>query len=122
MELASYNITLKWISETHNKAADCLSCLAELPQDKPALVNMLSATNTDGPAFNTRNQTHQHFSPDTSTSQPNVAPEVTGATDPTSKSLTADRLQVLQQMQKIDLFCKRISKCLSNGKSISAQN
>ena len=35
---------------------------------------------------------------------------------PTPKSLTADQLEVLQ-MQKTDPFCKRISKCLSNGKS-----
>ena len=38
------------------------------------------------------------------------------ATDPTPKSLTADRLQALLQMRKTDPFCKQISKCLSNGK------
>ena len=91
----------------------------ELPQDKPVLVNMLSATNTDGPAFNTRNQTHQHPSLDTPISQPDVTPEVTDATDPTPKPLTADRLQALLQMQKTDPFCKQISKCLSNGKHVS---
>ena len=56
LELATYNITFKWISGACNKAADCLSYLVELPQDKPVLVNMLSATNTDGPAFNTRSK------------------------------------------------------------------
>ena len=89
----------------------------ELSQDKPVPVNMLSATNTDGPAFHTRNQTHQHLSLDISTSQPNVTPEVSEATDPTPKSLTADRLQALLQMQKTDPFCKCISKHLLNGKA-----
>ena len=78
---------------------------------------MLSVTNTDGPAFNTRSQTHQCLSPGTSTSQPAITPEVSEATDPTPKSLTADRLQALLQMQKTDPFCKRISKHLSNGKA-----
>ena len=54
LELGTYNITFKWISGAQNKAADCLSQLAELPQDRPATVQMLSATNLDGPAFNTR--------------------------------------------------------------------
>ena len=117
-ELATYNITFKWISGTHNKAADCLLHLVELLQDKPVLVNMLSATSTGGPAFNTRRQTHQHLSLDTSTShpQPDITPDVTEATGPTPKSLTADRLQALLEMQKTDPFCKQISKCLSNGK------
>ena len=78
---------------------------------------MLSVTNTDGPAFNTRSQTHQHLSPDTSTSQPDITPEVSEVTDPTPKSLIADRLETLLQMQKTDPFCKRISKCLLNGKA-----
>ena len=54
LELATYNITFEWISGAHNKAADCLSHLVELPQDKPVSINMLSVTGTDGPAFNTR--------------------------------------------------------------------
>ena len=119
LELATYNITFKWISGAHNKAVNCLSHLVELPQDKPVLVNMLSVTNTDGSAFNTRSQTHQHLSLNTSTSCPqlDIIPDITKATDPTPKSLTADRLQALLQMQKTDPFCKRISKCLSNGKA-----
>ena len=31
LELATYNITFEWISGAHNKAADCLSHLVELP-------------------------------------------------------------------------------------------
>ena len=60
LELATYNITFKWISGAYNKAADCLSCPVELPQDRLATINMLSATNLDGPAFNTRSRTAQH--------------------------------------------------------------
>ena len=37
--------------------------------------------------------------------------------DPTPKSLTADRLEALLQMQKTDPFCKHISKHVSNGKA-----
>ena len=54
LELATYKITFEWISGAHNKAADCLSHLAELPQDRPATINMQSVTNLDGHAFKTR--------------------------------------------------------------------
>ena len=64
----------------------------ELHQDTPVPINTLPVTSTDGPAFNTRSQTHQQLSPETSTSQPDVTPDVSEATDPTPKSLTADRL------------------------------
>ena len=37
--------------------------------------------------------------------------------DLTHKSLIADRLEALLQMQKTDPFCTCISKCLSNGKA-----
>ena len=59
LELETYNITFEWISGACSKAADCLSHLVELPQDKPVPVKMLSVTNTDGPDFNTRSKTHQ---------------------------------------------------------------
>ena len=92
LELAPYSITFKWISGACNKAADCLSQLVNLPQDKLTVVNMLSATYQDGPAFNTRSQTLQHhFSDDlTSHTQPDVPPDVTDATGPTPKSLTEE--------------------------------
>ena len=46
LEIATYNIIFKWISGAHNKAADCLSQLLDLPQERPAnRCNMLSATN-----------------------------------------------------------------------------
>ena len=37
--------------------------------------------------------------------------------NPTPKTLTANRLETLLQMQKTDLFCRRILKCLLNGKA-----
>ena len=65
LELATYSITFKWISGANNKAADCLSHLVELPQNTPTPINLLSVTNSDGPAFNTRSQTHTNTSPQT---------------------------------------------------------
>ena len=43
LELATYNITFEWISKACNKGADCH--LVELPKDRPATINMLSAAN-----------------------------------------------------------------------------
>ena len=86
------------VSRAKNKAADCLSHLVKLPQTTPALINLLSIINSDGPAFNTRSQTHQCLSMDTSTVQPYVMPEFLQTQTP--KSLTANRLEALLQMQK----------------------
>ena len=78
---------------------------------------MLSATNLDGPAFNTRSRTAQQtLSEDTTSQSDVVAPDVIDTPSTTLKSLTMDRLQALLQMQKMDSFCKQISKVLSNGK------
>ena len=60
---------------------------------------MLSVSNTDRPAFNTRSQTQQHLTPGTSTAQPSITPEVSPVLNPTPKSLTGDRLEALLQMQ-----------------------
>ena len=117
LELTSYNITYQWISGALNKAADCLSHLVELLPTTLALINMLSVSNTDGPTFNTRSQTQQHLVPNTSTAQPSVTSDITSTADPTPKSLTAERLEALLQMQKADSLCKQISKHLSNGKA-----
>ena len=63
LEVATYNITFKWILGACNKAADCLSHLVELLQNQPTTINMLSATHPEGPAFNTRSRTtQQHLS------------------------------------------------------------
>ena len=92
LELATYNIMFEWISGACNKAADCLSQLVELPQDKPVSINILSVTDADGPTFNTRSQTCACLSTHTSTLQPDVIPDISEAKDPIPKSLTADRL------------------------------
>ena len=88
VELATCNITFEWISGACNKAADHLSCLVELPQEKPVSVNMLSVTDTDGPALNTRSQTCQHLSTDNSTSQPDTTPDLSEVRDPMLKTLS----------------------------------
>ena len=95
LELATYNITFDWISGAKNKADDCLSCLAELPQTIPAPINLLSVTNSDGAAFNTRSQTHQCLSMDTCTVPPDVTQEISTAPDHTPKSLTVNKLEAL---------------------------
>ena len=82
----------------------------EVPQDKPVSINVLSVTDTDGPAFNARSHTCEYLSLDTSTSQLDITPNASEAKDPTQESLTADRLQALLQMWKPDPFCKRMSK------------
>ena len=71
------------------------------------------------PAFNTSSQTHQHLSLDISTSQPDVAPEVSAATDPTPKSLTVDRWQALLQMQKLVLSANEYPNAYHMEKHLS---
>ena len=110
LELATYNITFKWISGAKNKAADCLSRLVKQLPATPTVINMLTVTHTDGPAFNTRSQTKQDLTANNSTVPPDITPDVSPVTSPTPKTLTADRLEALLQMQKTDPFCKCISK------------
>ena len=90
LELATYNITFEWISGAKNKAANCLSCLVELPSMPSASINVVSVSNKDGPAFNTGSQTQQCLASDQSTAQQDVMPDITSTPDPTPKSLTAD--------------------------------
>ena len=107
LELATYNITFEWISGACNKAADCLLHLVELPQDRLATINMLSATNLDGPAFNTRIRTAQPSSSEDTTPQTDaIELNITDTPSNMLKSLTVDRLQALLQMQKTNPFCK----------------
>ena len=118
LELVTHNINFEWISGAHNKAAACLSHLVELPQNRPATISMLSATNLDGPTFNIRSWTVQCTSSEDTTSQLDaVTPDVTDTSSTTPKSLTMDGLQALLQMQKMNPLCKWISKWLLNGKA-----
>ena len=112
-----YIITFEWISGAKNKAVDCLSCPVEPPQTTSVPINMLSVSNTDRPAVNTRSQTQQHPAPDASTAQPSITPHITSTPDPKPQSLTTDRLEALLQMQKTGPFCKQISEHISNGKA-----
>ena len=115
LELTTYSITFEWISGAKNKAADCL-CQLVKPTLTSTSVNRLTASATDGPAFNTRSCT-QHTSPSaTSTPHPNILPKISQESTTTPKPLTADRLDALLQMQRTDPFCKCISKHLLNGK------
>ena len=82
----------------------------------PATINMLTATQTDGPAFNTRSCPKQDSIVINPMTPPDITPDISSDTSPTPKSHTADRLEALLQMQKTDPFCKCISKCLFNGK------
>ena len=63
------HIAFEWISGACNKAVDCPLHLVELPQHRLATINMLSATNLDGPALNTRSRTAQHNSSEDTTPQ-----------------------------------------------------
>ena len=118
LELATYNTTFKWILGAHNKAADSLSHLVELPLNQPKTINMLSTTHPDGPAFHIRSRTaQQHSSNDPTPQTDATAPVNTEPGNTTPKSLSADRLEALLQMQKTDPFCKWLSKQLSNGKT-----
>ena len=97
--------------------------MVELPQDGQATVQMLYATNHDGPTFHTRSRTAQSNTTDNLTLCPKTdtaTPDLTNATDMLDampKLLTVDRLQALHQMQSTDPFCRHISKYLSNSRA-----
>ena len=78
---------------------------------------MHTVTQTDGPPFNKRSYTRQDSTLNNSTTQASTTPDVSPDPTPTPKTLTADRLEALLQMQKTDPFCKCISKHLSNDKT-----
>ena len=77
---------------------------------------MLTVSFNDGPAFNTRSHT-QSTSDSTSALPTDAVPHISQDATPTPKSLTADHLDALLQMQRTDPFCKCISKWLLNGKA-----
>ena len=113
LELATYNISFKWISGARNKADDCLSRLVTPIRTS---VIMLTASSTDGPAFITRSHT-QNTSSTTSTPHPDTTPQISQEPTTTPKPPTAECLEALLQMQKTDPFCKHISRRLLNGKA-----
>ena len=102
LELAPYNNTFEWILRAQNKAADCLSRMAEIPQDRKATVQMLTATNHGGPTFHTRSRTAQcNITEDLTPKTDTFTPDITNITDTQGampKLLTKDKLQALLQM------------------------
>ena len=113
LELATYNISFEWISGARNKAGDCLSRLVTLTSTS---INMLTASSNDGPAFHTRHHT-QNTSDTTSTPHTDTTPQISQEPTTTPKSLTAEHLDALLQMQRTDPFCKCISRRLLIGKA-----
>ena len=77
---------------------------------------MLTASLNDGPAFHTRSHTQSTSDP-TSAPPAEPTPHISQDATPTPKSLTADHLDALLQMQRTDPFCKCISKRLLNGRA-----
>ena len=90
LELATYKIMFKWISGAKNKAADCLSSLVEQLPATSTMINMLTVTHTDGPAFSTRSQTKQDPHATNSIAPPDVAP--------TFPQILAQHTNLLQQI------------------------
>ena len=115
------NITFEWISGAWNKAADCLSSLVELSNDSNATVKMLTVTHSDGPPFNTRSKTSHQTATYTehSTTPPDID-TITQDFTPTQRTqdiMLRPLINVKLRMQKMDPFCKCISKWLSSGKA-----
>ena len=81
------------------------------------MVNMLTVTDTDGPAFNTRSHMKENSHNTTPTPHPDVSPKISPEATPKLKPFTTNRLQALLQMQRTDPFCKHVSKQLLNGKA-----
>ena len=90
--------------------------VVELSTSTTTTVNMLTVTHSDRTAFHTRSCTQENPPNATSTPHPDVSPQISQEVTPMPEPLTADRLQVLLQMQRTDPFCKCISKYLFNGK------
>ena len=91
-----------------------------LPQDRPVTVQMLSAPTLDGlhstPGVELLDTPPQkillHNHSQMQLHQVSLTHQALH-----QKPLTTDRLQALLQMQRMDSFCKCISKCVSNGKA-----
>ena len=77
---------------------------------------MLTASLNDEPAFHTRSHTQSTSDP-TSAPLAEPTPHISQDATPMLKSLTADHLDALLQMQRTDPFCKHISKRLLKGKA-----
>ena len=124
LELASYNITFKWISGAKNKATDCLSRLVELPQKhqknpngtKPMLINMVKAVTTRS---RTRNTTLVEGAEKQPPLRMDINTDNTPRTEVSKETANNNceensRDTSVKEMQSMDPFCKRIMKRLLN--------
>ena len=124
LELASYNITFKWISGAKNKAIDCLSRLVELPKKhqknpngtKPMLINMVKAITTRSGMRKTptveRTEKQPPLRMDINT---NNTPRTEVSRETTSNNCENNSKDTsVKEMQSTDPFCKRIMKRLLN--------
>ena len=100
LELATYNISLEWISGARKKAADFLS---RLVTPTSTSINMLTASSNDGPAFHTRSHT-QNTSDTTSTPPTDTTPQISKEPTTTQKPLTDESLDALLQMKELTHF------------------
>ena len=124
LELASNNITFKWISGAKNKAADCLSRLVELPEKhqknqsgtKPMLINMVKAVTTRSGMRKTptiketeKPQPLETILDKGETSKTTISNESTNNSCENNPKDTS-----IKVMQSTDPFCKCIVKRLLN--------
>ena len=101
------------ISGAKNKAADCLS---RLVTPTSTSITMLTASFSDGQAFNTRS--HSQSTLDSNSAfHTDTTPHISLDATITPKPITADCLDALLQMQRTDPFYKCISRRLLNGKA-----
>ena len=102
---------LEWISSAHNKVADCLSRLVEVPRNKAGATSILINSVTSSPAERPANCTWSK----TKASVEAVPQDTTKANAPSF--LTGDDKDTLLKIQQTDPFCRYISKWLINGKT-----
>ena len=116
MELPTYNITFEWISCAHNEAADHLSCLVDVkdtPTTSTVSINMLVTSTSHCPVTKICSKTHNPT--DTALTTDASITDKVNAPPP----LTEDHKDTRWLMQRMDPFCKHISKRLLSGKTPS---
>ena len=117
----------EWISRPRNNAASCLSRLVKLPNNNEASVMMLTATNSDGPVFNTWSQTSQQCQI-TKDTRPSNTPSINKScyiwlncsrnhTGHYTKTLNSWETWSPTRDAECGSICRHISKRLSNGKA-----
>ena len=77
---------------SQNKAADCLSWLVK-PTPTSTSVNILTASHTDGPAFNTRSHTQNTSPSTTSTPHTDISPRISQETTLTQKTTHSGQIR-----------------------------